>query len=241
MDDVNAVVEVFPQHFQPSKASDDLLHASNTRIDFSARSHSHSWAVRRVMGAASLLNLLSLPRLRWSSGSQDDEKIVLTKAEVESLRSEIADAEERETHLKAQLENVDEVLRSARLSGYLYMRTRWSELPGEPPILDDGDVDDWLPRFLVFQGSCIYYYLKSTDLSPQDSTLLSDVVEVGSLPSFLQEDQQTRYAFYILTRHGLRFECSSLSEIQVDSWLRALKSDCKFKSDDASPRDCTKS
>lgn len=94
------------------------------------------------MGAASLLNLFSLPRLPWSSGGDDDDKvicvhsihtcmhaqmhaciyfyllliilcllmdmevlilqIVLTKAEVESLQSEIADAEEREAHLKAQ-------------------------------------------------------------------------------------------------------------------------------------------
>uniref|UniRef100_A0A453A5K5 Uncharacterized protein n=1 Tax=Aegilops tauschii subsp. strangulata TaxID=200361 RepID=A0A453A5K5_AEGTS len=35
-------------------------------------------------------------------------------------------------------------------------------LPGEPPIIDDADVDDWLPRFVVLQGQCLYYYLKST-------------------------------------------------------------------------------
>ncbi|OAY74756.1 putative enoyl-CoA hydratase echA8 [Ananas comosus] len=73
------------------------------------------------------------------------------------------------------------------------------------------------------------------NLSPHDTTLLSDIVEVGSLPSFLQGDQKTRYAFYILTHHGLRFECSSISKIQVDSWLRALRTDCKFESDGAAP------
>jgi hypothetical protein len=31
--------------------------------------------------------------------------------------------EEREAYLKAQLEHVDEVLRSARLSGYLFIRS----------------------------------------------------------------------------------------------------------------------
>lgn len=53
------------------------------------------------------------------------------------------------------------------------------------------------------------------DLSPQDSTLLSDITEVGPLPSFIREDEGTRYAFYILTRQGLRYECSSASNIQV--------------------------
>ncbi|XP_038981384.1 uncharacterized protein LOC103714194 isoform X2 [Phoenix dactylifera] len=231
MDDVYGKIEVFPEYFQARKASDDCLQTRNPRTDHSLRSCSHSPAVKRVMGAASLLNFFSLPRLHWSSGSDDDDKIVLTKAEVESLQSEIADAEEREAHLKAQLEHLDEVLRSARHSGYLYIRTRWTQLPGEPPIIDDAEVDDWLSRFVVLQGSCIFYYLKSTDLSPQDSTLLSDVVEVGSLPSFIQEDEQKRYSFYILTCHGLRFECSSASKIQVDSWLAALRADCKFESD----------
>lgn len=31
--------------------------------------------------------------------------------------------EEKEAHLKARLEHIDETLRSARLSGYLQMRT----------------------------------------------------------------------------------------------------------------------
>jgi hypothetical protein len=64
--------------------------------------------------------------------------------------------------VSSRLENIDEVLRYARLSGYLYIRSRWTQLPGEPPILDDADVDDWLPRFVVLQGQCVYYYLKST-------------------------------------------------------------------------------
>ena len=46
--------------------------------------------------------------------------------------------------------------------GVLVYTQRWSQLPGEPPILDDADVDDWLPRFVVLQGQCLYYYLKST-------------------------------------------------------------------------------
>ncbi|PNX90806.1 pleckstrin homology domain-containing protein, partial [Trifolium pratense] len=97
---------------------------------------------------------------------------------------------------------------------------RWAALPGETPPIDDTDVDDWLPRFVVLQ-----------DLSPQDSTLLSDIIEVNQLPSFKREDSEMRYAFCILTRHGLRYECSSSSKIQVDSWLSALQSDCKLESD----------
>ncbi|XP_077228189.1 nucleoside diphosphate kinase III, chloroplastic/mitochondrial-like isoform X3 [Tasmannia lanceolata] len=228
-------MEIFPDHFGASIESTptrDYLPTRSPpilqpRSDSSLRSRGSSWAGKKLMRAASMLNLFSLPGLPWGSSSNGDDKVALTVAELEALRSEIADAEEREAHLKAQLEHLDVLLRSARLAGYLYMRTRWTALPGEPPI-DDTDVDDWLPRFVVLHGTCIFFYLQSTDLSPQDSTLLSDVVEVGPLPSFLQEDQQIRYSFYILTCHGLRFECSSLSNIQVDSWLAALKTDCKF-------------
>ncbi|KAI5655331.1 hypothetical protein M9H77_32518 [Catharanthus roseus] len=181
------------------------------------------------MNAASMLKLFSLRGLPWS-GADGQEKVVLNATEVASLRSEIADLEEREAHIKAQLEHLDEILRSARLSGYLYIRLRWATLPGEPPPLDDTEVDDWLPRFLVLHGPCIYLYVSSTDLSPQDSTLLSDVTEVGPLPNITREDDETRYCFYILTRHGLRYECSSASKLQVDSWVAALQRDCNLGS-----------
>ncbi|CAN6718554.1 unnamed protein product [Malus baccata var. baccata] len=233
-----------------------------------------------------MLKFFSLRGLRWGSSTDGEEKVELTAVELESLRSDLADLEEKEAHLKAQLEHVDEILRSARLSGYLYIRTRWKPLPGEPPPLDDTDVDDWLPRFVVLQGPCIFFYLFSTDLSPQDSTLLADIVEVSPLPSFTRDDEGTRTAFCILTRQGLRFECSSaskaqvrqfflcfgvvflklclhsmliscvlfsncqivkfriinytikLSRFQVDSWLSALRTDCKLEGSDATdPKD----
>ncbi|XP_051222422.2 uncharacterized protein [Lolium perenne] len=236
MDDVYGRIEVFPHHFsprtEPMDAAADGLSTSTSNMNPSpSPSRRRSWTPKRVMGAASLLQLLSIPRLRWSSSNEDDDKIELTRAEVESLRSEIADADERESQLKARLENIDEVLRYARLCGYLYIRSRWSQLPGEPPIIDDAEVDDWLPRFVVLQGQCIYYYLKSTDLSPLESTMLRDVVDVGELPNFVPEDGKTRHAFYILTRAGLRFECSSNCEIQVDSWVRAVRSGCTLRSD----------
>jgi nucleoside-diphosphate kinase len=47
--------------------------------------------------------------------------------------------------------------------------------------------------------------------------MLRDVVDVGELPNFVPEDGKTRHAFYILTRAGLRFECSSSCEIQVSN------------------------
>jgi hypothetical protein len=68
-----------------------------------------------------MLNLFTLRRLPWVSDGQ--EKVELSAAELESLRSELSDMEEREAYLKAQLEHVDEVLRSARLSGYLFIRS----------------------------------------------------------------------------------------------------------------------
>ncbi|XP_023520569.1 uncharacterized protein LOC111783981 [Cucurbita pepo subsp. pepo] len=235
MDDTPTRIKIIPDHFQVSTSDSDCSEnrtpSSSTEhpsVHDSSRSHDHSWNRRKLRSAAFMLNLLSFRRLSWGSGSDGQEKVVLTAVEVATLRSEIANLEEREAHLRAQLEHIDEILRSARLSGYLYIRSRWEALPGEPPPIDDTDVDDWLPRFAVLHGECIYFYLSSTDISPQDSTLLADIVEVGSLPSISREDEDVRYAFYISTRHGLRYECSSISKIQVDSWLLALQSDCKM-------------
>ncbi|KAK8959364.1 hypothetical protein KSP40_PGU018040 [Platanthera guangdongensis] len=228
MDDIYSKVDVLPDHFHEIKESDDIDQSRKIN-DYSLRSRSHSWTLRRVMDSASMFNLFRLARLPWASSSNDNDKVELSVAEIESFRSEIADAEEKVAHLKAQLEHIDELLKVARLSGYLYVRTRWSELPGEPPILDDEDVDDWLPRFVVLHGQCMFYFLKCTDLSPMGTTMLVDIVDVGPLPCFLKEDGQRRYALYILTTHGLRFECSSLSKIQVDSWLLTLRSDCELE------------
>lgn len=228
-------IHVFPYHFQSSTSGVETPQTSSSiphaKIEFEHSSSSHLWARRRFRSAASMLNLFNLRRLSWGTDTDEQKKLVLSATEVESLRSELADLEEREAHLKARLEHIDEILRSARLSGYLLMRTRWTALPGEPAPLDDTEVDDWLPRFVVLQGPCIFLYFMSTDISPQDSTLLSDVVEVGRMPCLSQEEGQTRYYFYIVTRHGLRYECSSASKLQVDAWLTTLKEECKTGSD----------
>ncbi|KAH6804394.1 Pleckstrin homology domain-containing protein [Perilla frutescens var. hirtella] len=224
-------IQVFPDYFAASTSGSGSPSTPSqaSSITTELRSQSHTWARRRLKSATSMLNLFNLRgRLSWKLGANGDEKVVLSAVEVESLRSEIAALEERESHFKAQLEHIDEILRSARLSGYLHLRMRWAALPGEPLPIDDTEVDDWLPRFIVLHGSCIYLYMIATDLSPQDSTLLSDVVEVGRLPCLTREEEVTRYCFYILTRHGLRYECSSTSKIQVESWLEALQIDCKL-------------
>lgn len=59
-------------------------------------------------------------------------------------------------------------------------------------------------------------------MSPQDSALLSDIVEVGSLPCIVRESEEIWHCFYIVTRYGLRIECSSGSEIQVHSVVSGL-------------------
>ncbi|XP_073130147.1 uncharacterized protein [Henckelia pumila] len=234
-------IHIFPDHFAESTSGADSPRSetsSATDLTSSSvlRSHSRTWARRKFKNAASMLNLFSLKGLSWGLGANGQEKVVLSAVEVASLRSEIGSLEERESHFKARLEHVDEILRSARLSGYLFVRTRWAALPGEPLPIDDAEVDDWLPRFLVLHGSCIYLYMAATDLSPQDSTLLSDIVEVGPLPCLTREDEEIRHCFYILTRHGMRYECASISKIQVDSWLATLQIDCKLmsNSDDSS-------
>ncbi|KAK4373893.1 hypothetical protein RND71_004570 [Anisodus tanguticus] len=71
---------------------------------------------------------------------------------------------------------------------------------------------NFLPKcFQSFAAVCILYPL---DLSPQDSTLLSDVVEVGTLPCLVRDNQEKQYCFYISTRYGLKYECSSISKIK---------------------------
>ncbi|CAA6665726.1 unnamed protein product [Spirodela intermedia] len=217
-------IEIIPDHFQGPASSEDSPRTGKTECPL--RSRRRTRVGGRLMNAGSMLRLFSLPGLPGPLGSMATRWVELSAAQVESLRSEIADAEEREAHLKAQLEHVDEILRSARLAGYLHLRNRWTQLPGEPPIIDDVEVDDWLPRFVVLSGQCLFYYLRSTDLSPQDSTLLSDITE----------DQEARHALYILTRHGLRFECASPSRAQVDSWLTTLREDCNLGSPEGSDR-----
>ncbi|XVF53082.1 hypothetical protein PTKIN_Ptkin05aG0071000 [Pterospermum kingtungense] len=164
MDDGLGKIKVIPDHFQVSTPSGDSPQSrsspgSQPSVDNSLRS---SRSRQKFKSAAAMLNLLSLRGLPWSSGADGQEKVHLTAAELESLRSELAEIEEREAHFKARLEHIDEILRSARLSGYLYIRTRWTALPGEPAPIDDTDVDDWLPRFVVLHGQCIFFYLSST-------------------------------------------------------------------------------
>ncbi|KAE9451967.1 hypothetical protein C3L33_16145, partial [Rhododendron williamsianum] len=149
-DDGSRGIKVISDHFEGSASSVD-----------SPQVRTPSTSQPRINNPSRLRELM------WGSGTDGQEKVVLTSAEVQSLRSTVAYLEEREAHLKAQLENVDQILRSAQLSGYLFIRSvllypRWATLPGEPPPLDDTEVDDWLPRFLVLHGSCIFFYLFST-------------------------------------------------------------------------------
>ncbi|XP_018824362.1 nucleoside diphosphate kinase III, chloroplastic/mitochondrial-like [Juglans regia] len=220
-------IKVILDHFNASTTSLDSHQNRSSSVLQPLSDNSLRYRNWTQRSAAFMLNLFPVQGSPWGSSTDSQKKVELSAAEVESVRSELADLEERESHLKAQLEHVDEILRSARLSGYLFIRTRWTALPGEPPPLDDTDVDDWLPRFVVLHGPCIFFYLFSTDLSPQDSTLLSDIVEVGPLQSLMREDEETRYAFFMLTRQELRYECSSISKIQVESWLSVLQTDCK--------------
>ncbi|MCD7459468.1 hypothetical protein HAX54_040940 [Datura stramonium] len=152
--------------------------------------------------------------------------VVLTAVEVESLRSEIAALEEREAHLKAQ-------------DGQLYLENLFVD--------DDTEVDDWLPRFLVLQGSCMFLYSSSIDLSPQDSTLLSDVVEVGAMPCLTRDNGDTRYCFFISTDVTVGYRVSALlsrivscHDFQVDSWLASLQNHCDLQSNCTAPDELTK-
>ncbi|CAL5433762.1 unnamed protein product [Camellia sinensis] len=232
-------IKVFSDHFEVSTSGVDSPQAktpsiSHPRTDNTLRSHSRLWSRRKLRNAASMLKMFSLPGLPWGSDTDDQEKVVLTAAEIESLRSELADLEEREAHLKAQLEHIDEILRSARLSdGQQYLVNLLLLM-----------ILKLMTGFhVIFSGHLSLTPDKLQlldDMSPQDSTLLSDVTEVGPLPCIQRENEETRYCFYIVTRQGLRYECSSVSKVQVDSWLTALQIDCKLGPDTAAHTDSWK-
>ena len=59
--------------------------------------------------------------------------------------------------------------------------------------------------------------------------MLPDVVEIGSLPSFVREGEGTVHAFYRLTRQGLSIECSSISKIQVLTYLFRINMKCHYR------------
>jgi hypothetical protein len=78
MDDVYGRIEVFPQYFEPSKEameSPDGLSTSKNNLDTSPSSRVRSGTPKRAKGAASILRLLSIPRFRWSTSNEDDDKV----------------------------------------------------------------------------------------------------------------------------------------------------------------------
>ncbi|KAJ7294685.1 hypothetical protein O6H91_Y240000 [Diphasiastrum complanatum] len=118
---------------------------------------------------------------------------------------------------------MDQVLRASRLAGYLITRTSWMAFPGEASY-EDSNVDGWLQRFLVLQGSCIYYYLRATDLRPQGTILLSEIIEISQLlPQIHSEGGKERFTFHITNCHGFRLECCSSLRYQVKAWLTAIR------------------
>ncbi|MCD9559455.1 hypothetical protein HAX54_017414 [Datura stramonium] len=51
-----------------------------------------------------MLNMFSLSKLPWMSGTDGQEKVVLTAAEVESLRSELAAFEEKRSSFQSSVQ-----------------------------------------------------------------------------------------------------------------------------------------
>ncbi|KAI5083229.1 hypothetical protein GOP47_0002972 [Adiantum capillus-veneris] len=176
----------------------------------------------------SSLKFLSLSSKHlWSSTSTKHEQKKPTALEVSSLHEEILTAEEREAALKAKVDHLDEILRTAQLASYLYTRMRWTPLPGELPV-EDVDVDDWLQRFLVLEGSTIFFYPKAADLRPQGAILFSEIVDVGAITGQIQHDQDsiTWFGFHITTYEGLRLECATPLKLQAELWMSLLQAAC---------------
>ncbi|XP_024539064.1 uncharacterized protein LOC112349240 isoform X2 [Selaginella moellendorffii] len=144
----------------------------------------------------------------WSFLSLRRNQQTVLEQEVSSLKDEIHGVEIRESTLQVRC------------------CQRWAPLPGEEaPPLDDSDVNDWVQRFLVFQNSTIGFYLRATDLRPQVTIQMHDIVEAGKIPADKHHTgDKSWFAFHVTTCYGLRLECSTLHEHQLDAWLRALAS-----------------
>ncbi|KAL2902839.1 Tripartite motif-containing protein 51 [Bienertia sinuspersici] len=133
MGDGPRTVKIIPDYFETSASTDSPLpRSSDTSISGEDSPHtstsgtvSHlgrnsfssnksikiNSATRKNLRTASfMLRLFSLKGLRSITGLNGEEKVELSAVELESLRSELADVEEREAHLKAQLEHLDELL-----------------------------------------------------------------------------------------------------------------------------------
>ncbi|KAH7331729.1 hypothetical protein KP509_20G048300 [Ceratopteris richardii] len=173
----------------------------------------------------SYLRLFNLPRILWSSISSDSEQEPM-KDEIYLLQEEVLSAQEREASLQARMDHLDQVLRTSKLAGYFYSRIRWTPLPGEIPV--EGDVDDWLQRFLVLEGSTIFYYVQAADLSPHGAIVLKDIVDVGPISGQLPHDEGNVvwYGFHITTNEGVRFECATTLKLQAELWMSALHDVC---------------
>lgn len=49
-------------------------------------SQGRSWTPKRAKGAAAIFRLLSIPRLRWSTSNEDDDKVIIIYAQVSCFR-----------------------------------------------------------------------------------------------------------------------------------------------------------
>lgn len=172
----------------------------------------------------SSLKFLSFSSHWWSPNTTKHDQKESTATEVYSLQEEVLSAEEREAALKAKVDHLDEILRTAQLASYLYTRMRWTPLPGELPV-DDVDIDDWLQRFLVLEGSTLFYYPQAADLRPQGAILLREVTDIGAISGQIKHEQEniTWFGFHITTCEGLRFECATPLKLQAELWMSLVQ------------------
>ncbi|MCO5567913.1 hypothetical protein L7F22_021609 [Adiantum nelumboides] len=216
----------------PRSTREDTLEDASVSYYKPVRLHnSKSLALRSTRKSGlvkSSLKYLSLSSKHlWSPPSAKHEQRKPTPGEVSSLHEEIVTAEEREAALKAKVDHLDEILRTAQLASYLYTRMRWTPLPGELPV-EDVDIDDWLQRFLVLEGSTIFFYPKAADLRPQGAILFSEIVEVGAITGRIQLDEEsiTWFGFHITTCEGLRLECATRLKLQAELWMSSIQAAC---------------
>eukprot|EP00250_Pteridium_aquilinum_P009669 c18844_g1_i2 orf=211-1197(+) len=210
----------------PKSCSEEHLEDENFSLYEPSRLQK-SLTLETAQKSGSLLSyfkFLSLPRHLWSPSSRKHDQKEPTAAEVFSLQEEVLSAEEHAASLKAKMDYLDEILRTARLASYLYTRIRWTPLPGELPV-DDADVDDWLQRFLVLEGLTLFFYPQAADFRPQGAILLKEVVDIGSISGQLRHEQDkiTWFGFRVTTSEGLCLECATPMKLQAELWMSSLQ------------------
>ncbi|GBG69979.1 hypothetical protein CBR_g4807 [Chara braunii] len=222
-----------------SRSVSTLSGAASLKKLSQTRSRSNVWPAcssspaRSESGSSSVSWLWNL--VGWRKEKGLEEQLGEVTEEVQELRGELTCAEEREATLQAVLEHLDDVLKSSQLAEYIYTRTRCllrdpffytneeKDNDDDDEEEDDDDGGEWLQRFVVLHEDTISYYMLATDIHPQGTIPIAQVVEAAVIPpEDVQIAEEGWFAFQITTCDQLRLECATKNACKVETWLGTI-------------------